>query len=121
MQDKEDGYTALIWASSDGHGTIVDSLIRAGASVDIQSEGGWTALIWASRNGHGSIFDSLIRAGASVDIQDMYGNTALIWASSDGHGSIWTPFYSTTAFYIIMGSILILRAVRCHLLLELNR
>ena len=77
-------------AAKAGRQEEVESLIRAGASVDLQDKyDGNTALIWASRNGHGSVADSLIRAGASVDIQDKYyGNTAIMWASSKGHGSV---------------------------------
>ena len=46
--------------NSRGHGSIVDSLIQAGASVDVQSNNGNTALILASDSGHGSIVDSLL-------------------------------------------------------------
>ena len=80
--------TALMCASEKGHGSIVGSLIRAGASVDIQNYNGRTALIYASRGGHGSTVDSLIGAGASLDTQDKKGYTALIFASSQGYGSI---------------------------------
>ena len=59
--DEYSGVTALILASENGRGSIVDSLIRAGASVDIQNKYGNTALIWASSNRHGSIVDSLIQ------------------------------------------------------------
>jgi ankyrin repeat protein len=55
------GYTPLICASSKGYGSIVDSLIRAGASVDTQDEDGNTAFRWASIKGHGSIVDSFIQ------------------------------------------------------------
>ena len=82
------GNTALIWASRNGHGSIVDSLIRAGTSLDIQDKDGNTALLHASSQGHGSIVDALIRAGASLDKQNLIGGAALILASYNGHGSI---------------------------------
>ena len=40
---RQDGYTALIWASREGHDDCVEKLIAHGARVDIQdkvSEGG---------------------------------------------------------------------------------
>jgi ankyrin repeat protein len=55
------GNTALMLASRNGHGSIVDSLIRACTSVDIQDMNRDTALILTSRDGHGSIVDSLIQ------------------------------------------------------------
>ena len=49
LQDKE-GKTALIWASSCGHGRwrMAEKLVGMGASIDLQHKEGKTALIWAS-------------------------------------------------------------------------
>ena len=54
------GDTALIRASSRGHGSIVDSLLRDGASLNLQTTYGATALSNASRYGHTSIKEALI-------------------------------------------------------------
>ena len=54
------GWTALIKAACNGHDKCVDTLIRAGADVDIQTKYGRTALIVAAEWGHDKCVDMLI-------------------------------------------------------------
>ena len=68
-----------MWASDEGHGAIVDSLIRAGANLDIvDANRGYTALMHAlDEFPHGgdkkkvneSIVESLVRGGARLDVK----------------------------------------------------
>uniref|UniRef100_A0A0G4HXG7 Uncharacterized protein n=1 Tax=Chromera velia CCMP2878 TaxID=1169474 RepID=A0A0G4HXG7_9ALVE len=87
MQD-ENGKTALILASANGHTDIVRLLVDAKAYVDMQDRYGKTALILASFHGHTDIVRLLVDAKANVDMQDSYGQTALILASENGHTDI---------------------------------
>jgi uncharacterized protein len=60
--------TALIRAAKGGRTEIANSLIAAGALLDVKDEYQSTALIWAARGGHSEIAVSLIAAGASLDV-----------------------------------------------------
>ena len=71
------GATALMSARENGHATIVEVLIQAGA-------GGITALIWARVKGYAAIVKALIQAGANA--------TAMIWARAKGHAATVGPF-----------------------------
>uniref|UniRef100_A0A0G4ID66 Uncharacterized protein n=1 Tax=Chromera velia CCMP2878 TaxID=1169474 RepID=A0A0G4ID66_9ALVE len=76
----ENGKTALMGASENGHTDIVRLLVDAKANVDMQDKNGQTALILASENGHMDIVRLLVDARANVDIQDTEGNTVLMLA-----------------------------------------
>jgi ankyrin repeat protein len=81
----EDGNTALIIASNEGHIDIVQLLLKKNAKLDIQAtEGGSTALICASAEGHLEIVKALLTKNSNVDIQNQYGCTALLLSSSHG-------------------------------------
>ena len=80
--------TALIFASINRHVSVIDTLIQAGADVNIKNWHGDTALVIASDKGHETIANSLIRAGASLDLQNNVGDTALMRASGRGHVAI---------------------------------
>jgi ankyrin repeat protein len=83
------GISALITAAGSGHTETVGSLIRAGASLDLQtSDNGATALFMAAFLGHSEIVDNLIRAGASLDLQTSNGYSALIAAAYGGHTKV---------------------------------
>ncbi len=79
------GYTALIYASSDGHTEIAKALIAAGAYVNAKNNYSYTALMLASSDGHTEIAKALIAAKADVNAKGNHSYTALILASSDGH------------------------------------
>ena len=80
------GYTALMYASANGHAEIVDLLLESGADVEVRDYGNQTALMYASVHGHDSIVKSLISKGHSnPNVKDNRGLTALSWASSYGY------------------------------------
>ena len=79
---------ALIQASQEGHGGIVQALLASGAEIDHQDEDGWTALYMASQNGHEGIVQALMARGAEIDHQAKNGYTALILASKNGHEGV---------------------------------
>ena len=72
---------ALIWANQEGHATILEALLQAGADVDKAANNGCTALMVASKKGHGAIVEALLKAGADVDKAADSGTTALMMAS----------------------------------------
>ncbi|PGH21367.1 hypothetical protein AJ80_03284 [Polytolypa hystricis UAMH7299] len=74
------GSTSLILAASLGKSEIVQSLIRAGAGVNLQDLSGQTALHVASSKGWRVVLQSLIDEGASLDVVDDCGRTALMLA-----------------------------------------
>jgi len=47
--------TALMYASYDGHASVVRMLLDAGADVDARNVDNGTALMHASQNGHASV------------------------------------------------------------------
>ena len=73
------GMTPLIWASKNGHESIVNDLLRAGVNVNARDNYDNTALIWASNMGHEEIVNDLLQAGADVNAQDELGRTALMY------------------------------------------
>ena len=95
LQTVEDGLTALISASYEGHTEIVKLLLAAGADVNLQTttkttDRGWhgpgmTALMYASRTGRTEIVRLLLEAGANINHQSKTGYTALIDASGLGY------------------------------------
>jgi ankyrin repeat protein len=84
------GWTALRWASSNGHeavvklllekGADVELLLEKGADVDAKDRAGKTALQRAAENGHEAVVKLLVEKGADIDAMDeRYGRTALRW------------------------------------------
>ena len=61
---------ALIKAAREGHSTVVEQLVAAGAEVNRQDEDGLTALMHAARGGHSTVVEQLVAAGAEVNRQD---------------------------------------------------
>ena len=80
----EDGDTALVLASHEGHAEVVRLLLEACAGADIADAHGATPLILASDGGFAEIVRSLLGVEASLDIADTDGDTALIIASDFG-------------------------------------
>jgi len=54
-QDNTGGWTALIWASKEGHIDSVNQLVAAGADQNLKDRQGKTALAWAEIEGHRKI------------------------------------------------------------------
>ena len=75
-----DGNTALIMASANGHDHIVDLLLNAGADPNLKDDDGNTPLIIASQEGHTEIVKLLLDSGADPNLKDDAGNTPLIEA-----------------------------------------
>ena len=59
--------TPLCAAACFGHSSIVELLLRAGASVNAHSSVGVTALHLAAENGHAAVIRRLIAAGANLN------------------------------------------------------
>jgi ankyrin repeat protein len=80
------GYTALMYASANGHSGIVDLLLESGADAEVRDYANQTALMYASVHGHESVINSLIYKGnCNPNVTDNRGLTALSWASSYGY------------------------------------
>ena len=81
----DDGNTALIVASENGHKGIVKLLLECGVNVDKKTPGGWTALMKASERGDSNleVIDLLLRYGAQADLQNNEGDSALIVATQN--------------------------------------
>ena len=60
------GWTALVFAASQGQTAAVKCLIKHGADVGHHESDGWTSLMFASYIGHKEVVDALLRANASV-------------------------------------------------------
>ena len=78
---RNDGATALLCASLQGHGAVVAALITAGAEIDKTCNDGDTPLVFASLRGHKAVVAALITAGAEIDKANNAGDTPLIGAS----------------------------------------
>ena len=80
------GWTALIWAASNGHLDVVRALIAANANVNARTVQGWTALTEAAATGRTQVVEVLLAAQADHSIVDhRQGNTALMVAAQYGH------------------------------------
>jgi len=71
------GLTALLYAARDGCYDCVDSLIAAGADVNIPTPEGVTALMLAVDNDHNEVAKLLLDRGANPNLWDWWGRTAL--------------------------------------------
>lgn len=76
LQDPEDGTSALIMASTNGHEKIVETLIKYGATIDLQNNKGETALMAAASFGHIEVAKMLLTAGADPAKENKRGNTS---------------------------------------------
>jgi ankyrin repeat protein len=77
-------FTALMWASYQGHARVVEYLLQCGANVDALDEHGLSSLSWAAGRNHLDIVRLLLTAGASPNLCDKNNTTPLIWASRRG-------------------------------------
>ena len=69
----EDGWTALMIASLNGHTAIVEILLKHDANINVKSNNGCTALILASQDGYKEIVALLLKHGADVNAKDNAG------------------------------------------------
>ncbi|KAF2033016.1 ankyrin [Setomelanomma holmii] len=73
-------WTALHWASSNGHPRLVANLIKAGADINAVDKALWTPLFWAVVRGHTSVVRLLLERGSTPFDSDYTGFTAVHWA-----------------------------------------
>jgi ankyrin repeat protein len=72
------GYSALMYAAKEGHKTIVNMLINAGATVDLV--GRETALICAIMRRDREIVELLLKSGANLNLRNAYGDSPMYYA-----------------------------------------
>ena len=85
----EDGRTALMMASMNGHLSVVKVLVEEGeADIEKLDVYGWNALLLACSDGHLPVVQYLIEKGANADVRDKSGTTPLIAAANNGHLSV---------------------------------
>ncbi|KAI1038621.1 hypothetical protein LB505_007595 [Fusarium chuoi] len=82
------GWTPLHWAVSMGHKSVVEILLRSGASPDLPDLAGWTPTFWAAFKGHADIIEILWRYDKAPFRCDNKGLTPLHWAVSSGQSEI---------------------------------
>ncbi len=82
------GGTALALASAGGSTEIVETLIAAGANVDLKQCDGKTPLTIAAAGGRADVVRPLLAAKADVNINDASGKTALMLAVENGHAEV---------------------------------
>lgn len=87
-QDRN-GYTAFMWAASNGHEYVLKRLIEAPhININAKNRYGDTALILAASNGHENAVRFLIQVpGIDINAQNQSGDTALICAVKRAHSS----------------------------------
>jgi uncharacterized protein len=66
-KDDRRGQMALTWAAAEGHVTVVQTLIDAGADFKTRLPSGMTPLMLAVREGHAGVVRVLLSAGADVN------------------------------------------------------
>ena len=83
------GKTSLLIAAWNGHDSLIEFLLAAGASVEgmTRDNVGYTALMACCARGSLEILQLLLDAGAVLDARNRYGAQAIHFASEEGHGS----------------------------------
>ena len=79
------GHTVLLRASCVGHHACVESLVKAGATVNKVPKSESSPLVSAAWAGDRKSLEILISAGAGVNETDGHGDTALMWAVKKGN------------------------------------
>lgn len=74
------GWNPLLYAASAGHAEIVQLLLDGGVPVNATSDNGTTALMMAARGNHTVTVKVLLKNGADPNIRNEAGGTALQWA-----------------------------------------
>jgi ankyrin repeat protein len=87
-----DKWTALHWASRNGHLPVVRFLVHGGqANVELKTSRGWTALHWASTTGQLAVVRILVlECGADTAAKTNSGSTPLHLAQQNGQPEVVT-------------------------------
>ncbi len=84
LLDKE-GFSAVHRAASGGHVKAVETLLEAGADVNVRQETyQGTPLQYAANEGHAEVAKILLKGKAKIDAVDTFGRTPLMWAAMAG-------------------------------------
>jgi ankyrin repeat protein len=82
-----DGATALHWAVHRNDGSVVDLLLRAGATPDLADDTGATALYLACVNRSGPMVERLLQARANPNAALVSGETVLMTCARTGEAT----------------------------------
>ena len=82
-EDRTLGWRPLHWAADNGHASVVEMLIQAGANKEAKDKHGRTPLHVAAWR-HPSVVKVLIQAGARTKAKDKNGLTPLHYAEGQG-------------------------------------
>ena len=85
---KDNGFTLLMKAATEGYLKTAKLLIDRKADVDARSNEGGTALISAAMVGYTQIVELLINAGADTKLKNNMGYTADMYAKENGYTNI---------------------------------
>ena len=96
--DGENGMTALMMASYNGHHCIVSELVNTDKiDVNQQSTKGMSALHYAAYAGHDKVVSIILKHGINVDLRMEDGTTALYLAVEKGHQVVVKQLLDTFA------------------------
>ncbi len=79
-KDSGNGWTALLYASENGHAEVVDRLLNAGASINARAVLGWTPVILAAKEGRRDVLDLLLLRGGDLRDKNIDNKTAITFA-----------------------------------------
>eukprot|EP00900_Chrysochromulina_parva_P016696 jgi/Chrpa1/25027/Chrysochromulina_OHIO_Genome00007502-RA len=95
----QDGQTALMYASANGHVEVIKFLLASGAKIEATDNFVFTALMIASTQGELDSIEVLLAAGANLDAKDKFGKTALDKARQCGHADAVKLLESGDSYY----------------------
>ena len=87
---KQDGLTALHWATRYAHGRVAEMIAARAKCIDTVDELGCTPLHWVARNGLTDLTTILLAKGADHNALDNEGMNPLEWAAQNENLDIYT-------------------------------
>lgn len=84
----ENGWTALMFATSSNRPAAIAELVDLGADVEARDIWGNTALMWAAQDGYVASIAELVRLGADINAKNHFGQTPLIRAIDAGRPKV---------------------------------